>query len=552
MSLGLSSAFGQTPPQLVCDSISASRSKCGFSGFEPGSTKFYLTTGQTWDYDLTYTGSDPPACHWTDNHRIQSDYDISTEPYCLSYTDTCTGDRVCNGTPSDFCSTNNLCSCRSGGSVNGSSDYVYSDTSAATIYTPLTNWSGHAQINFYNSNEYTTAMLISNTIAALPAYDGVYNDACGASRELSSDETSYSITRFRYKFTFPAATQPFTIHWVERFTPEGGGPPMDTPRSEQIPIGASESNVHEVLEPSSNGTVTILVESATVEVTSASIRDGEFVITVLDPSAATGTLDLILREQGSNNQIVLKTFQNQPSGTVTVRLDDVMNVDGGSPLDGQDGIVFDRAAARWRTGASDVTSADRNFDVPVEVLSQRTISNYFSPTWGGTWIGKKKLKGVYLAGQFPAGLYNVQLRTDFLNALDPKNEGLAMDGNTVIRAEIQPAQHGFQQYIFLNGTDLGYIEFPDRDQRNTATDSTVLFLRGTSVAVRPDADRVSYRTADQVYVPGFGVRTVDDSGDLHNNTHQIDVWRGQGDATLKAVVDGYSIKVRTCLKVLLQ
>ena len=70
--------------------------------------------------------------------------------------------------------------------------------------------------------------------------------------------------------------------------------------------------------------------------------------------------------------------------------------------------------------------------------------------------------------------------------------------------------------------------------------------------MRPDADRLSYRTADQVYVPGFGVRTVDDRGDLHKNTHQIDVWRGQGDAMLKAVVDGFSIKIRTCLKVLPQ
>jgi len=403
------------------------------------------------------------------------------------------------------------------------------------------------------TDEYTTAMLISNTIAALPAYDGVYDDACGASRELSSDETSYSITRFRYKFTFPAATQPFTIHWVERFTPDGGGPPTDTPQSEQIPIGASESNVHEVLEPSSNGTVTV-VESATVEVQNASIREGEFVIMVVDPAATAGTLDLIFKRQGSNDQIVFKTLDNQPPGTITVRLDDIMNV-GVSPLDRQDGVVFDRTTARWRSGDVDVTSADRNFDVPVEVLSQRTISNYISPTWTGSWGGKTKTKGVYPGYpvvQFPGGLYKVRFQTHFLDAQDPQNAGLSMNGNTVSRPEVQPAQNGFPQYDYLDGIDHGYIEFPDRSQRNTASASTVKFLRSTSVAVREDADRLSYQTADQVYVPGFGVRTVDDRGDLHNNTHQIDIWIGQGDQALKDQAYAFGIRYRTCLKLLNQ
>jgi hypothetical protein len=144
------------------------------------------------------------------------------------------------------------------------------------------------------------------------------------------------------------------------------------------------------------------------------------------------------------------------------------------------------------------------------------------------------------------------VRTQFLDALDPNNEGLAMDGNTVIRAQVQPAQRGFPQYIFLNGTDRGYIEFPDRDQRNTASDSTVQFLRSTSVAVRPDADRLSYRTADEVYVPGFGIRTVDDAGELHSNIYQIDLWIGQGDSMLKAQADEFGIRTRTCLKILNQ
>jgi len=414
--------------------------------------------------------------------------------------------------------------------------------------------SGSDVTNETLSNEYTTAMLISNTGGVLPSYPGTFTGACSAYRDLTSDETSYSIQRFKYKFTFDAAVQPFAIHWVERFTPDDGGAPIDTSQSEVISIGATESTVREVLEPNSNGTITVECVG-TLEVQTASIRDGQFVITVpaLDCSTATGTLDLILKRQDSNDEIVLKTFEDQPPGTITVRLDDIMNV-ATTPLDAQDGIVIDRVAARWRVGDADTTSPDANLDAPVEVLSQRTLSNYFSPTWSGSWRGTHVSKGVYPYPQFPSGLYNVDRQTEFLNGLDPKNEGLAMDGNTVIRLHEQPVQPGFPPVEFLprGSGRYGYIEFPDRRQSNTASGSTVQFLRSTSVAVRPNADRLTYRTADEVYVPGFGVRTVDDAGGLHGNTHQIDIWIGQGDSALRAQADDFGIRYRTCLKLLNQ
>jgi len=100
-------------------------------------------------------------------------------------------------------------------------------------------------------------MLISNTVAALPAYPGTFTGDCSAYRNLASDETSFSIQRFKYKFTFPTATQPFVIHWVERFTPAGNGSPRDTSRCEPIPTGVTESGIHEVREPDSNGAITI-------------------------------------------------------------------------------------------------------------------------------------------------------------------------------------------------------------------------------------------------------------------------------------------------------
>jgi hypothetical protein len=121
-----------------------------------------------------------------------------------------------------------------------------------------------------------------------------------------------------------------------------------------------------------------------------------------------------------------------------------------------------------------------------------------------------------------------------------------MDGSTVIRVHTQSAQPGFNQYIYLNGSDKGYIENPDRDQHN-ASSPTHSTLRSTSVAVRTDADRLKYD--DEVYIPEFKVRTVDDSGTLHGNTDQIDVWKGQGDHTIADSVRNYYKPSATCLKV---
>ncbi len=298
----------------------------------------------------------------------------------------------------------------------------------------------------------------------------------------------------------------------------------------------------------------------------ASIRSGTITVTIPDiDSGANGTLDVIFTNSDDNTQVVVSTLQNQAPGQVSFSLDAILtsaqNVPA-KPLDNQDGSVFDGVYCRWRVGSIDVTTSEAPFDVPsVEVLAQRTISNYFSPTWGGTWNGNTYQKGVYPAGGFPNGLYNANVKGEFLDALDPANEGLAMDGNTVIRDRYRPAQNGFNQVTAIDpGTippesdrkpfySVGYICYPDVDQQNTASGSTVKLLRTTSVAVRPNADRLSYKTADEVYVPQFRVRTADDIGTLHNNTNQIDVWVGQGDDSIRTQVNNFGIKTWTCLKI---
>lgn len=288
-----------------------------------------------------------------------------------------------------------------------------------------------------------------------------------------------------------------------------------------------------------------------VTVDTAEIRNGQFVVKVPNvPAGVTGTLDLLFRRQSSETgDVVVRTLTGQAAGDVTITLDSFMNQDP-SPLDGFDTRRYDRVQARWRSGTIDVRSGDKKLDVhAVEVLTRRKISNYFSPTWGGTWGGPVLSKGVYAAGTYPGGLYSANRNTNFLNALDPGNEGLAMNGTTVIRDQVRAAVAGFTRVSYLDGVNYGYIEFPDRSQDN-ASSSHVTLLRATSAAVRVNADRLNYNGQEEVYVPGFSVRTVDDTGGLHGNTDQIDVFRGQGDQTLQTTCNNFGIRNRTCLKII--
>jgi hypothetical protein len=76
------------------------------------------------------------------------------------------------------------------------------------------------------SNEYTTALLKTNTVAALPAYDDDWNDTAGSFADLSTDETSYSIreSRYRLRFAIPKVNtgKHLRASWVERFIAEAG------------------------------------------------------------------------------------------------------------------------------------------------------------------------------------------------------------------------------------------------------------------------------------------------------------------------------------------
>ena len=288
--------------------------------------------------------------------------------------------------------------------------------------------------------------------------------------------------------------------------------------------------------------VVALVPIPNVEITKASISEHQFVIE-LGPASSTGKFVLKMRNSADQNEVELKTIDAQAGGAVTMELDDVIEKLSGSNLK-----FFDSAIATWTINGVEYKSKPKFLDVPkVQVLSQWTISNYFTPTWQGEWGGQLLTKGVYPAGQFPQGLRNVELKTGFLDSQDPRNQGLAVDGDVITRPHKQRAVEGFPQYEFLDLKRKGYIENPDRDQHTAGGCKHVKDIHATTVAVHKTRNK-NLQCADEVYIPQFRIRTVDDHGG-GLALDQIDVWMGQGDQAVKDEADQFD-EHHTVLKII--
>lgn len=107
----------------------------------------------------------------------------------------------------------------------------------------------------------TTEELITRTTESLP--ETTNGSTCSAYRNLSDDESSFSIRKFRVKFTFtpPNDGRGYEIDWIERFTPEGGGSPTDTPQTFVWTGGSpgveQDSGWVDIAVPTTDGTTTI-------------------------------------------------------------------------------------------------------------------------------------------------------------------------------------------------------------------------------------------------------------------------------------------------------
>jgi hypothetical protein len=313
---------------LVCNSISASKSKCGFGeweGYVSTPPKFYLsyvrtqTGSHTWR-QISYQPSGPPdfVCTGTvitdgDETRTSS----LAEDFEQSYNSSCELETLVSTASSDdidsisgtLCSSSTDLHCWTVPGCGGGGDtHTTTITATSTVKTTTDDFAGSNSPHYPTclqcdhsgsivktetlSDEYTTELLKTNTGDALPDYaacfgcDGSSEDCsalisgqnctCSAFRNLSTNETSYTIRRFKYKFKFPnPGTDGYLkILWNETFKPTlsagvtycgstyatGAEDPnpahwTTSAMSEIFGSGDTESSEHEVTEPSSNGTI---------------------------------------------------------------------------------------------------------------------------------------------------------------------------------------------------------------------------------------------------------------------------------------------------------
>lgn len=263
---------GDCPPDvsILCESVSASKSKCGFSH----DGLIYLhreqvpdalpgigiaSAGQQCDANGNSCSPASPTCHAFSITVISEWFGGSPQNAIDEYDSDCNlvhiqdlhnfwrnryGPWPCFD-PGPFYTGNDICT----------SNVV-----------PATNWTGTyfcvnaggtvGTTNVY-SDEYTTDLLISNTVDDLPPYDGSFSSGgCSASATLAEDESTYAVTRFQYKFTFSPVGNNFTLIWNEHTEFDGGGS-SDNPRSTTVFAGQTETSVFECVEPSDNGVTTI-------------------------------------------------------------------------------------------------------------------------------------------------------------------------------------------------------------------------------------------------------------------------------------------------------
>lgn len=236
------------PPITVsCDSISASKSKCGFRALHIIDCTFPFT-----DHGYSTTLNFVGCCSNFGNCAASGGASVDQNGYYLTRDFTFSGHTE-TGTECSGCGS--LCD-------SGSGSFTYNDVTcigSGDVFDCAPHGGTCCVSGTWDlSVEYTTAMLIANTVAAMPMYDGVYIDPCFALRDLSDDESTYTIQSFKPKFTIPDSRETnLNICYNEHFVPDDGGPPIDTPKMVTILAGLTEVVGAEVVYPDVNGVITI-------------------------------------------------------------------------------------------------------------------------------------------------------------------------------------------------------------------------------------------------------------------------------------------------------
>jgi hypothetical protein len=270
---------------VVCDTVSASLSKCGAAQFTPADPilKIYRTRAttvtnyresygippnaffppcvstlsrthtETWTQDLDDYGS----CTKTDScsGTCQSDSQAVGDTF-PAYSGSGSWDEDCVLTQTDdgcFSCMGNEGFCEEIQRTL-TDDYYFNDTDPCH-HNIIGGGDSYSSTEGTLSDEYTTGELISNTKALYPEYDNDYNDTCVASYYLDDSEQSLSIQKFIPRFDYTPETFAFWITYIERL--DNGVDTFDTQQRLYCPVGSTVVYGAEVEEPEGNGTITI-------------------------------------------------------------------------------------------------------------------------------------------------------------------------------------------------------------------------------------------------------------------------------------------------------
>lgn len=263
-------------PTIECDSVSASGSKVTPCGWSHDGKRWLIKT-TTWsltasgEFDFT-AGCGPEGNSWSESYYAQDigTYDASTCNLTWTYTGSQSRTFTC-GTSSGTCtSTRN---------ADGSWTVVGGSFGCASPGTPTVVYSSE------NPAESTDA-LIGRVMSDLADFPATWAGSCSAFRNLSSDESSFTARKFRFRLKHAPTGTCYLKVWLKKtFSPEGGGAASDEALAPYEWTGSGNPCFVAAEKPPTHADNLIVSSATTVDVPAS---DGTTTVSIVKYSCVEG------------------------------------------------------------------------------------------------------------------------------------------------------------------------------------------------------------------------------------------------------------------------
>lgn len=224
-------------PAIECDSISATKSKAAPCGYlNPDDGLYYATKTEHytrhWTQSLPDPGGQEIVCHF-DYSKVSQKSDSSGP--CVE-TIAWSGSCYYTVDPTDEYgdTTHVSATVNPDGSWTGTREFTRAggEMESSPHNSPCCTGGTETLTTTYTDQvtAESTASLISRTVAALPNYPDAWTGSCSSYRNLSPDESSYSLRRIKWRVKHSPTGTCYLKVWLQtRFVPEEGGDPILTP-----------------------------------------------------------------------------------------------------------------------------------------------------------------------------------------------------------------------------------------------------------------------------------------------------------------------------------